>query len=462
MKRFFFALACIFCGLNFVAAEETASDISVESRDDSEKNEAIRLVMKFIRNAQYKGINHDGVYTMTAENVIIYDLELNKYEPFKSFQNQQVSTCYILNKASIEAGLEPVYSIDNETDPDKWPLMRIEGVADADENANGYRRSGKRGNSSTLDTVTYFDAEEQKKFDEKLAAEKAAGEKRLAELLEKYISKIDSASYEIFWDNYKNKNFMISSKLVEIYSREFNNLLNPSFKTDSAIKYVLNKASVAHGFEPVYSVNGETQPEKWNIARYRNIDESPNANGYRIAESYHKKMLNIENTATSYSIIRYDDLETAKIMAEKTAAGKAYLDSIGLSITLNKTQNIKLADDNKGVISTDADDYKIYSFNPEKKSRALKSGIKAGDLFVIANGKNKAGKSTSSFTTKIKIDSKTVDLSCYGGHAEIEILYAAFADAADAKNVSIQVVRNPKINVTPSTSTMYKEISIKK
>ena len=63
---------------------------------------------------------------------------------------------------------------------------------------------------------------------------------------------------------------------------------------------------------------------------------------------------------------------------------------------------------------------------------------------------------------KINIDSKTVDLSCYGGHAEIEILYAAFADAADANNVSIQVVRNPKINVAPSTSTMYKEISIKK
>lgn len=446
MKKIFLIVSCVFLGTACAVADE--------------KDDLISSLIRFISSAEYKGINHDGVYTMTAENVVIYSNELDQYEPFKSFENQITSTYYILNKASIAAGLTPVYSIDNETDPEKWPAERTMGNVVADKNADGYRRAGTKGFTSTIDTITYIDAEEQRKFNERAADEKSAGEKRLAELLETFISKLKNVDYDLYWDSLRNKEYMISKTLVEIYSREFNNLLPPSFKTDAALKYVLNKASVAHGLEPVYNVNKETAPEKWNLPRYREIKESASANGYRLAETYHKKAAGIENTATSYSIIRFDNADTLKIKEGKAAAGKAYLESIGLNVSVNDNQVMKLsdkADKSFGIITTDEKDYKIFSFTTSgKKSAAAKSGFKDGDLFVIANGTAKNGKSTSHITTIIKLDSKVINLSSYGGNATIDDLYAAFEKAADAKNVSIQIIRASK------TSTTYKEFQIKK
>lgn len=449
MKKILLILLCVFLGTGVLIGQENIAD-------DSKREEVLQSLMRFILTAPYKGVNHDGVYTMTAENVIIYSSELNKFEPFKSFENQTASTCYILNKASIISNLTPVYSINGESDPDKWPLEKIWGSVSEDKNANGYRRSGKRGSGSTTDTITYLDAEEQKKFEQKLAEEKTAAEKKRIELLDRYFFKLKNAEYLNYWDIYQNKDFLMSSKPVEIYSKEFNNLLSPSFKTEQTLKYVLNKASMENGFEAVYSVNGETNPENWNLARYKTIDENAGATGYRLAENYQKKLANQENTATAFFVVRNDSDAALQTKQKRAALGKAFLDSIGLTVNLSENQIIKLADKALGVISTDLEHYKVFSLSTEKKSLAAKQGIKDGDIFLIANGKTKNGKSTSAVTTKIFIDSETVDLSPHGGFTSLDDIYAAFENAGDAKKVSIQIIRTTK------TSTSFKEFIIKK
>ena len=78
MKKFFLIVSCVFLGTACAVADE--------------KDDLISSLIRFISSAEYKGINHDGVYTMTAENVVIYSNELDQYEPFKSFENQITST----------------------------------------------------------------------------------------------------------------------------------------------------------------------------------------------------------------------------------------------------------------------------------------------------------------------------------------------------------------------------------
>ena len=454
MKRISLFFVCIFFAIGSVcAAGNSADTVSTNHAITSivinpEKEDAINSIVKIVKGAHYKGIDHDGVYTMTAENVVVYSSELNKYLPFKTFVNPTVSSYYILNVASRESNLEPVYSYDGEKNPENWPEGLNSSDFDIDAKANGYRRSGNRGLNSTTDTVTYLDAEEQRKFEERTAAEKAAGKIKLTETLNKYFDSLKNSDYSVFYDAYKNVDFLMSVRQIEIYSKDFNNLLSPSFKTDSAVRYVLNKASVAHGYEPVYSVNKETDPDKWNLPRYRTINESATANGYRVAEIYHKKILGLENTATAYIIVRYDSADAAKLKAEKVAAGKAYLDSIGLGFEENKTQKIKIIDKELGNITTDVENYRVFTMTVEKKSAAQKSGLKSGDLFIVANGKLKNGKSTAPLTTKIRIGTRIFDLSYYGCHADVDAICLAFADVDESKKVEIQVVRGLKTSPT--------------
>lgn len=431
---------------------EIPETMETRTSEEIKRDHTVDVLVKYVIDANYKGINHDGVYTMTAENVIIYLAELAQYEPFKTFRNQMVATYYILNKASIKQGLEPVYSFNGEFDPDKWPLEVMVGSMDASKSANGYRRAGVRGFSSFTDTITYHDEEEQRKYDEKAVLERAASEKKKVAMLEGFIENIKNTEFDIYRDYNAKRDFLASVGLVEVYSRNFNNLLPPSFNTEAAAKYVMNIASVELGYEPVYSVNGETDPEKWNIARYKIIDESKSANGYKIADVMELSSVGRKNTQTGYVIVRYDEKIIAEESAKKAAAGKAFLESIGLVIEESKSQNIALYYKNNTTVMTDENDYKIFSLVPEKKSKALSSGIKQNDLFVIHG----VPKASLQGTTKIILDTKVIDLSNYGNSATIEDVYSAFGNAASAKKIIIQVRRKSM------GSYDLKEITIKK
>ncbi len=419
---------------------------------NAKRDEAVDKVISYINVASYKGISHDGVYSMYADNVIIYSTELDKYEPFKTYNNKLVSSYYVLNKASMENGLEPVYSVNGETNPDNWPIENVAGMIAVSKTANGFRREGKRGSSSTIDTVSYHSDAEQKKYDEKIAGEKRVTEKKKADLLEKFISNISSAVYEVYKEPNRKNYFLMTSHLVEVYSKEFNNILGPSFNTESAIKYVMNVASVAKGYEPVYSVNGETDPEKWNLARYRYVDETESANGYRLANPVQLSASELRPVSSFYGVVRLDEVAVAERRTKKANLGKVFLDSIGLTISESKVQNVRLYYKGGTIITTNPDEHKAFAFELEKKSKALKLGFKNDDLFIVHE--NDTGKLKS--TSKIIIDSKIIDLSSFGTDVTVEDIYSVFANVSSAKKIVIQIWR--KI----AGSYELKEITIKK
>lgn len=417
--------------------EDTDTEDYFELPPNPKRDELVNSLIRYITTANYKGINHDGLYTMTAESVVIYSTELIQYEPFKTFGNQLVATQYILNKASISQGLEPVYSINGETNPDKWPLKYMTGTTTVSPDANGYRRKGYHGISSTIDTITYHNEEEQRKFDEKSLAEKSLAEKKKNTLLQKYIATISSANYDVYYDGTKKRYFLATEDLIEAYSKEINKLLSRSYNNENTVKYILNKASYALGYEPVYSVNNIYDPDNWNLPRYKVVDEAAAANGFRIASPSELSAMDKKNTDTNYIVVRYDGKIITEKKAAKIAAGKFFLDSIGLSIKENKSQSIILYFKNGTKITTNNSIYKIFCLIPEKKSASFKMGIKDDDLFVIHGIKN----SPTQSTCKIFIDDTVVDLTSFGANASVDDIYAAFSKALYAKKITIQVRR---------------------
>ena len=83
-------------------------------------------------------------------------------------------------------------------------------------------------------------------------------------------------------------------KNVFIYAKEKINInQEPTSKAWSNQRYAMNLASIEEGLAPVYSQNGEKDPNKWKIVddSFDNLEENKTADGYRVLSDDEKSLL---------------------------------------------------------------------------------------------------------------------------------------------------------------------------
>ncbi|MGN0739795.1 MAG: SUMF1/EgtB/PvdO family nonheme iron enzyme [Treponema sp.] len=227
--------------------------------------------VKNLRDAEY-------LLAVNEEKAFMYS---DKYISFKL--NKENYKYYILNCASVEEGLEPVYSLNGESDPSKWALSfsgDYKGKVELNPTANGYKIIGEEERSVFRDLQVYRHNDFCKGLP-KAEAEKHIAECRAAKDAEREAlrkSNVDALltlDFKVFID--QEKAFMYSTKTTTFP------------KTENYVYYILNCASVEEGLEPVYSLNGESDPSKW-VPSFSGdfsgkIEQNPKANGYRKIQS---------------------------------------------------------------------------------------------------------------------------------------------------------------------------------
>ncbi len=279
-------------------------------------------------------------------------------------------------------------------------------------------------------------------IEEQLEAEKKrleAENKKRNDAIDKIIEQIVDAEYSL---ETKDDRTLKTSKTL--YLANGLSQFEP-FKTYRSGRwesyYVLNKASIKSGLTPVYSVDGETNPELWTVERKSSKvipDINENANGFRRNEYQYDWHFTV-------SYIPGEDeirIEEEKIKRRsQTVSGKAYLDLLGMDFKLidgnGKNLLVKKTAENKSGIVTMDKDFRIFEITVGKKSMAHIYGFRDGDILLV----NSSDKNLSS---KIIIDTEIFDLGKLGNDVVLDDLYGIFHDAKAAKKVSIQLRRPTK------------------
>ena len=279
-------------------------------------------------------------------------------------------------------------------------------------------------------------------IEEQLEAEKKrleAENKKRNDAIDKIIEQIVDAEYSL---ETKDDRTLKTSKTL--YLANGLSQFEP-FKTYRSGRwesyYVLNKASIKSGLTPVYSVDGETNPELWTVERKSSKvipDINENANGFRRNEYQYDWHFTV-------SYIPGEDeirIEEEKIKRRsQTVSGKAYLDLLGMDFKLidgdGKNLLVKKTAENKSGIVTMDKDFRIFEITVGKKSMAHIYGFRDGDILLVDS-------SDKNLSSKIIIDTEIFDLGKLGNDVVLDDLYGIFHDAKTAKKVSIQLRRPTK------------------
>ena len=297
-----------------------------------------------------------------------------------------------------------------------------------------------------LENVETEDSEKEiadsHEIEEQLEAEKKrleAENKKRNDAIDKIIEQIVDAEYSL---ETKDDRTLKTSKTL--YLANGLSQFEP-FKTYRSGRwesyYVLNKASIKSGLTPVYSVDGETNPELWTVERKSSKvipDINENANGFRRNEYQYDWHFTV-------SYIPGEDeirIEEEKIKRRsQTVSGKAYLDLLGMDFKLidgdGKNLLVKKTAENKSGIVTMDKDFRIFEITVGKKSMAHIYGFRDGDILLVDS-------SDKNLSSKIIIDTEIFDLGKLGNDVVLDDLYGIFHDAKTAKKVSIQLRRPTK------------------
>lgn len=291
-------------------------------------------------------------------------------------------------------------------------------------------------NESTTEISNPIETEEQLEVEKKqFEAENSKRNEAIAKIIEQIVDA------EYFLETKDDRTFKTSKTL---YLANGLSKFEP-FKTYRSGRwesyYVLNKASIKSGLEPVYSVDGETNPELWNVERKSSKtipDINENANGFRRNEYQYDWHFTV-------SYIPGEDeirIEEEKIKRRsQTDSGKAYLDLLGMDFKLidGEGKNLlvkKTAENKSGTVTVDKN-FKIFEITVEKKSMAHIYGFREGDILIVDSSDN-------NLSSKIIIDKEIFDLGRLGNDVVLDDLYGIFHDAKTAKKVSIQLRRPTK------------------
>ena len=274
--------------------------------------------------------------------------------------------------------------------------------------------------------------------DEELKKKEEEKAKRDA-IIDKIIEKIYNAKYSV-----ETKNGIPVKTTETLYLANELSQYEP-FKTFRSGRwesyYVLNKASIKYGLAPVYSVDGEYDPEKWPVEKKSNKmlpDINEENDGFRRNEYQYDWHFSVSHFLTEEEKkVEEERLE----LTQKAASGNEYLSLLGFSFKEVDKRGIvlfvkKSADNKDGAVEV-SEDFKIFEITVEKKSLAGAFGLKTGDLLIVDN----SGKGLSS---KIIIDSKVFDLSTFGKTTSAAEICGIFEKAKTAKKIAIQIRRQKK------------------
>ena len=317
------------------------------------KNEAEKILQRKenvekLRNLTYEIAAND-------EKVIMYSTQ------YLRFSNDNTNyDYYIMNLASVEEGLETVYSLNGESDPSKWvesDYGSYEGEITKNENANGYRYIESNEENFLLDQniinyrnyckvisgsekdkyIAEYKAKKEAEELARLEAEKAKQKKideALAQIMNPFNEKYLKApkDYKSLFKNVKGSFTMnipfigettvdldFYASQIEVTQGLYEKIMgtNPSQGTINELYPVnnvsiyeaivfCNKLSIAAGLTPAYTVNKTTDPDKWGAiptkkdAKWDKISVAKKADGFRLPTSDEM------NAYTTNSYIDYD------------------------------------------------------------------------------------------------------------------------------------------------------------